>query len=355
MSFLSKLGSSIGSVLSSTGIPIVKDIGTGLQSFSDQTTAEDQLKNEQNFNAGQAQINRDFQREERLQTQEFNQEMWERNNEYNSPKQQLARAQEAGINPNLIADSMGRSVSNPVTSSPMSGSMASSSASIASGLLMHQAQIANMNAQTRKANSDADINEQEYAYNNVTFSDRVNSLQLANDETKARLNKIVADTDLQKQLYEFLAHKNEEELKLLRQQFEKTTQEIKNLNKQGNLIDSQVQGQGIQNSLANLQLQFSKESGIPQGTDVSEAVWKTLVNGNGGDLIDIFIENVEDAQKRTFKHSMKYLEKGARSIVGNDIVDGVKGYGKLLHDNLKKNGIRAFFGGTTPPPSLRNP
>lgn len=337
MSFLSKLGSAVGGMLSSTGIPIIKDIGSGIQSFSDQTTAEDQLKNEQNFNAGQAQLNRDFQREERLQTQEFNQEMWERNNQYNSPKQQLARAQEAGINPNLIADSMGRSVSNPVTSSPMSGSMASSSASIASGLLLQQSQIANMNALTRKAESEANINEQQYAYNNVTFNERVKSLEYANDETKARLNKIVADTDIQKQLYEFLAQKNEEELKLLRQQFEKTAVEIQSLNKQ-------VEGQGIENSLAELQLKFSKESGIPMGTDWTEALWKTIINGNGGDLIDIFVQNVEDFSYKKYEKWRSFFEKGARGIFGNDYVDGVKDFFN-----------RIFFGGTTPPPSLRNP
>lgn len=344
MSFLSKLGSAVGNALSSTGIPIIKDIGSGLQSFSDQTSAEDQLSNEQNFNAGQAQLNRDFQRAERLETQEFNQEMWERNNQYNSPKQQLARAQEAGINPNLIADSMGRSVSNPVTSSPMSGSMASSSASIASGLLLQQSQIANMNAQTRKAESEANINEQQYAYNNVTFNDRVQSLKYANDETKARLNKIVADTDIQKQLYEFLAHKNDEELKLLRQQFEKTAVEIQNLKKQGDYIDVQTQGHGIQNSLAELQLKFSQESGIPMGTDWTEALWKTIINGNGGDLIDIFVQNVEDFSYKKYEKWRSFFEKGARGIFGDDYVDGVKDFFN-----------RIFFGGTTPPPSVRNP
>lgn len=337
MGFFSKLGNAVGNVLSSTGIPIVKDIGSGMQSYFGQEIAEDQLTDEQNFNAYQAQLNRDFQREERLQTQQFNIDMWNMNNEYNSPAAQIQRATAAGINPNIAVESLSRSTANPVTSSPMSGSAASSSASIASGLLMQNAQLANLNAQTRKADSEANINEQEYAYNNVTFTDRVNSLKYANEETKARLNKIGIDTKLQQQLYEFLAHKNKEELNQLRLLCDKTSAEINNLKKQGELISEQIAGQKASNSLAYMQIEFSKSSGIPQGTDVGEAIWKTVVNGDAGELIDLFITNVEDVAMNQVR---RWSNRGL----------------SLLYD--AKNGfkaLRSFFGGVTPPNSVRNP
>lgn len=296
----------------------ISDIGSGVESYLNKEAAKDQLEDEQNFNAGQAQINRDFQREERLQTQQFNLDMWNKNNEYNSPSAQIERAKSAGINPNIAVESLSRSSANPVTSSPMSGSAASSPGSLASAMLLQSAQIANLNAQTRKANTEANINEQEYAYNNVTFSDRVNSLKYANDETKARLNKIVADTKLQEQLYEFLAHKNEEELNHLRLLCDKTFEEINNLKKQGQLIDQQVVGQNLSNSLQSIQVKFSKESGIPQGTDWTEALWKTVVNGNAGELVDTFVTNVEDyAKSRTVK-----TLKGAANI-GRKVLNGV--------------------------------
>ena len=53
-------------------------------------------------NNEQAQINRDFQREERLAAQEYELDMWNRNNEYNSPHAQLERYKQAGINPNAM-------------------------------------------------------------------------------------------------------------------------------------------------------------------------------------------------------------------------------------------------------------
>lgn len=328
----------VGDILPGPLGDVFTDVGSGIESYLNKEDAKDQLEDEQNFNAEQAQINRDFQREERLQTQQFNLDMWNKNNEYNSPAAQLERAKAAGINPNTAVESLTRSASNPVTSSPMSGSAAASPGSLASAMLLQSAQIANLNAQTRKANTEANINEQEYAYNNVTFSERVNSLKYANNETKARLNKIVADTKLQEQLYEFLSHKNEEELNQLRLLCDKTTEEIRNLKKQGNLIDQQVEGQKLGNTLQGIQVAFSKASGIPQGTDVGEAIWKTVVNGDAGELIDVFITNVEDYAKERTKSVLKspfaIVKKGAQFS------------GSLL---------RSFFGGVTPPKSVHNP
>lgn len=324
------------------------DIGSGVESYLNKEAAKDQLEDEQEFNASEAQLNRNFQREERLQTQQFNLDMWNKNNEYNSPAAQIERAKAAGVNPNIAVESLSRSSANPVTSSPMSGSLASSPGSLASAMLLQSAQIANLNAQTRKANTEANNNEQEYAYNNVIFSDRVKALKYANEETKARLNKIVADTKLQEQLYEFLAHKNEEELNQLRLLCDKTSAEINNLKKQGNiidkqgqLIDQQVEGAKYDNTLKGIQVAFSKSSGIPQGTDWSEAFWKTVVNGDAGDLIDIFITNVEDVAlgqaKRWAKRGFNAFDLGKK---------GIKAAGSM---------IDSFFGGVTPPKSVYNP
>ena len=346
MGFFNKLGSAVSSVLGSTGIPIVEDIGAGLQSYFGQELAEDQLKNEQNFNAYQAQLNRDFQREEREATQDFNLMMWEKNNEYNSPAAQLQRAKDAGINPNAV---LGNSVASPpVTSSPMSGSAASSSASIASSLLLQDAQLANLMAQARKTNSDADINEQEYAYNNVTFADRVNSLRYANEETKARLNKIISDTDIQQKTFEIFARKSEEELNALREQVNKIRVEIDNARKQGNildkqgtLLDKQIDNQDIQNSLSRLQLQFSAASGVPAGTPIDEALWKTVVNGEFDSLVDIFIQNVEDYGKS----QLNRIEGYARKAVGDKAVDVGKRVGKRAYKKMQDvmNYVADFF------------
>ena len=345
----------VGDILPGGVGDVFSDIGSGIESYLNKEAAEDQLKNEQNFNAQQAQLNRDFQREERLQTQQFNIDMWNKTNEYNSPAAQLQRAQAAGINPNLVVSSLSRSTANPVTSSPMSGVAASSPGSLASSMLLQSAQIANLNANTRKANTDADINEQDYAYNNATFSDRVNSLKYANEETKARLSKLGIDTELQQQLYEFLAHRNEEELNQLRLLCDKTTSEINNLKKQGNMIDMQIEGASISNSLADIQLEFSRSSGIPQGTDVGEAIWKSVVNGNAGELVDLFVSGVEDYMKRGTKRTIKGLTKpvvDAATTFYDIAKPGFRIVGGLGALPLLKN---PFFGGVTLPGSVRNP
>lgn len=102
------------------------------------------LQNKQNkFNAEQAQLNRNFQRE-----------MWSANNEYNTPTKQVARLVDAGLNPALA---YGQVTSGTSSSSP-SGSQAQSAGNIESGLanafgLYATAQQLKM----QKQQTDADI------------------------------------------------------------------------------------------------------------------------------------------------------------------------------------------------------
>lgn len=54
------------------------------------------------FDAAQAQLNRDFQGQMQSQQMQWNEDMWNKQNEYNTASNQLARASAAGINPNAI-------------------------------------------------------------------------------------------------------------------------------------------------------------------------------------------------------------------------------------------------------------
>ena len=86
------------------------------------------------FNADEAEKTRDWQTSEREATQDWNLEQWNRENEYNSPEQQLARAMAAGINPNAAVQGIsGSSNSSHVQSSPQSGVSASGPAASAAG------------------------------------------------------------------------------------------------------------------------------------------------------------------------------------------------------------------------------
>lgn len=86
------------------------------------------------FNADEAEKARDWQTQEREATQDWNLEQWNRENEYNSPEQQLARAMAAGINPNAAIQGIsGSSTAGNVRSSAGSGAAASGPAASTPG------------------------------------------------------------------------------------------------------------------------------------------------------------------------------------------------------------------------------
>ena len=96
-----------------------------------------QAKQERKFNAEQAELNRQFQTGEREAAQDWNLEMWNKQNEYNTPKAQLERAMAAGINPNAAVQGIsGSSNAGSVQgSSGQSGSQASAPGSVAGSLM----------------------------------------------------------------------------------------------------------------------------------------------------------------------------------------------------------------------------
>lgn len=299
MGFFSKLGNAWGAMQAATGIPILKEIGTAAQTYFSQDLAEEQLRNEQNFNAAQAQLNRDFQREERLATQEFNVDMWNKNNEYNSASAQLERAREAGINPNaLFSNGYNSATSSPVTSSPMSGSAASSSASIASGLLTHSAQISNLMAQARKTESEADINQYNLGWNKLTEAERYKTLENTNNETLQRMGIAHVDSKIRQGTFMWLAQQNEadlklksEQLNLLRNQNLHVIEQVLNtradtLQKGAHTeyIQSQTAGQDISNEIQKLQLDFSTITGIPVGANEFQVLYNLWQQGKWNDF-----------------------------------------------------------------------
>lgn len=118
------------------------------------------------FSANQARKNRQWQTRMYERQLEDNRENWRIQTEYNTPKNQLSRIVEAGLNPLLMYGQGG--VSNVISTAaqganPGSGAMAHADfktnfgqALLQSSLM--QAQIRNMNASSRKMETDADKN-----------------------------------------------------------------------------------------------------------------------------------------------------------------------------------------------------
>lgn len=85
------------------------------------------------FNASEAEKNRVFQANMQSQSQQWNEDMWNKQNEYNSPQAQLERAAVAGINPNAIFGSMASGAAQSVGSPVVPGGSAASSGAASAG------------------------------------------------------------------------------------------------------------------------------------------------------------------------------------------------------------------------------
>lgn len=101
-------------------------LGSGLLgSIIDNFGADKRAQRDREWNSAEAEKNRQFQTSEREAAQEWNLEQWNRENEYNSPKEQLRRAVEAGMNPNVAMQGIaGNSNASQLTTSGQSGSVA---------------------------------------------------------------------------------------------------------------------------------------------------------------------------------------------------------------------------------------
>lgn len=294
-------------------------VGNGLSSIASEYNAKEQLEAEQKFASAEAQKNRDFQTSERLASQEYNLEMWNLNNDYNSPVEQLKRAQAAGINPNSIFSSGnggGFTPASPVTTSPMSGNGTASTGSIANGLLTHDAVTAQLLAQTRNIEADTANKEYELTWNQLSESERLDNLRKQNKKYDAEISKLVQDTELQQKFYELAARKNEEEIKVMQETLNKLRNEssaiLKNIEytdsqikhtdaltaqvgKQTELTDEQITAQQIANDIEAVKRAFSDATGFALGTSDFDKMFKLWNEGKFTEITDLVLLKGQDS------------------------------------------------------------
>lgn len=97
--------------------------------------AKEQQLREQKFNAEQALLNREWQTSERTAQNQWNLDMWNRSNEYNSLSAQIERALAAGVNPNAVIGNGAGVASSPANGANIGSGAQASTSSIASSLL----------------------------------------------------------------------------------------------------------------------------------------------------------------------------------------------------------------------------
>lgn len=126
---------------------------------------------------------------EQEKIRDYNYEMWRENNAYNSPMQQKARLEQAGLNADLMYGQGGvmNTASSPSPATPMDWSSLSNKRTVGDAVMQGLA-IEQARANIRKTNAEADIRSAD-----ADVRARMNSLGLS---------KLEIDTDLAKELSE---------------------------------------------------------------------------------------------------------------------------------------------------------
>lgn len=221
-------------------------------------------------NSEEAKKNRQFQREERIAAQDWNKEMWDLQNEYNTPEAQMQRMIEAGINPAAAAQAItgGQNTAGSVAASqPSSGSQAATMTNPAAHLgevlagsvgTAWQNYLVKNQAKTEEAKKDnieqeTKNKEQEFKWNEATWEQRQN-------EIDTRINTMVKDGKLKdeqaKQIREMLPllkDKTQEEINMMIEQTNKLKIEYDQIE-----ADIKKVEQDIRESMSREELNYSE-------------------------------------------------------------------------------------------------
>lgn len=256
--------------------------------------AQEQQDDEMDWSAGQARLNREFQRSERLETQQFNVDMWNMYNEYNTPANQLKRGMQAGINPNAIINGLSTVSDHVVSSSPMNGSQAQFPGSIADGLLSLNPEILSMFTQSMKTLSEKEGQDISNRYAPVINDQMIRKADAEIGDLAAKKGFTEEQTKQMKELFPLLKGKNLQELEKLKadvkvslQQYEKLVADTNLANQQAAIAEWKIQfrerfGVAPDSGLIDgiIQLATSEE----KGAETAEALFDTVFSMLGGIL-----------------------------------------------------------------------
>lgn len=333
-----------------------------ISSFMDSATSK-VLQNKENvFNAGEAQLNRDFQDWQRLMTQEFDLDMWNLNNEYNSLSSQLQRARDAGVSPNAIlsGDYKG-GFSNSVTSTPMSGAQASANNAGALGSAMIGRTPAMLNAvgnfiknmtDSKVAMKQVQLNEkmiESNIYHNLASIQKMASEAGVNNATRDQIIKATSwmdklnDLEVQERAARVTNwyNKNAEiiqQIKNLEADEALTNAQIFNVNVDTSLklsqksnVDSDTTykdtlnkyADGIQEAtlskeqseaaMLKLKTEFANELGIPLDSPEFMFNWKLAINGKFEEFCDKVIVPAEQSKWKPEDYTIPNFIPGSRN------------------------------------------
>lgn len=339
----------VGSAVGSLPIPGASGIGQGLASWANKNDAKEQARAERNWQSHEAELNRQFQRDERFATQEFNIDMWNMNNEYNSPVEQLKRAQAAGINPNAVFSGGvdGGAVAKAVTSSPQMGSVAPGTNSIASSMLTSDAVVANLLAQADKTKVQADREKVGLTFDMLSAPYKLELYKKNSEYISKQIEKMTRDIqhvnfdeELQTKMYGLYANKNEAEVALMTKQLEEIGARIRNYDAdtglkeaQTGLTQSQTVGTDYENYVKKARAEVAEITGFAPDTPANLLMFSLAKEGRVAELAQVFTMDAISQNTGGFFGTVK---NGLNAVIGSFLGRAGVGLGarKVGRDNM---------------------
>lgn len=357
MGWLSDIVGTVGSVVGSSDIPFLSGLGDGLSNWANKQDAKDQHASDMAWNANQAELNRQFQRDERLETQQFNIDMWNMNNEYNSPVERLKRAQAAGINPNLVVGELGGGSSQPVQSTPMSGSQASYGTGLASTMLTSDAMVANLLSQAGLNDAKRDREQYGLEWDKMTAPVLKELYEAQRDEIKKKIEKMTRDIEhinfdesMQDKMFELYSSKNEAEINLMTKQLQEIGARISNYEAdtalkgaqkgvaeaEKGLVESQTTGQDYDNYVKKARAEIAEITGFPADTPANFIMYTLAKEGRVQDLSYLFTVEMLTQNSGGMFGAIRQAVGAVGGTLGNQLAKTF-GIGKRNKDRDKMN------------------
>lgn len=221
------------------------------------------MQNKANYNLAQRQIAAD--KANQAQQNQWNIEQWNRNNEYNTPENQVKRLQAAGINPYVSGlDGSGNSASpaqgtNPLPTAGYQAQMWSPKDADPMNDLMNWGRF---QLEQQKTNAEINgLNLENMRKENVMAADISKAFsESSSAEQKALMDKSLTDFQLQN----------------FDNALEKAKAETEGVHRQNEHLFTQIQGQNLANQAAQINLNWlDKEKAV----SISEAYSRMRLNG----------------------------------------------------------------------------
>lgn len=314
-------------------------VGAGIGAYADYRI--NQQNNE--FNAQQAAINRQFQTEEREAAQEWNYSMWQEQNEYNSPEQQYRRLLAAGMNPSTALQMLSQTgnTAGSVATTPQPGSVASAAGVAQPGSLI--ALAAKNAAETSLIKGETDSVAIENLWKPKEKAQIFRNLEAENKEIVSRTNLNDKQAYQVEQLTPALVKKSRLELRQLRVSIKETRNrcdkidaEIDVLKQEKNKIEKESQAieeerlKTIQERLSVLEDTRYKEwrncfiddnHFDPNSPWLNEVI--QLAGSGDTETLDQMIENVSKSVTNVGRNTLEDLPPTPGKLL-SDYIQGLK-------------------------------